>query len=367
MATLPLTHLPATGAEPATGYWLFGRRADLGWFVFSVAVPLLLYLPTYWLLGSASVWPLYLVYVAGFATPHLWLTWAVTVTPSSRGLYSWQTFGLSFAVTGLLVAAVPLTERFGGWDLFFTVVTLYGVYHIFKQHLGILKIYDAKYAQVHGDPSVFRDLVPFHRLCTLAFALPVFWVWQLPPIQVVVGIQKFTLLTPHLPAWSLAPYYAAMAGFALWTLGALRRRHLAGKPLPTAHLALAAAAGLSYWVAFALVPTQDYLLTLAIFITYHDLQYWGFVWHFQRRRSLALEAEGKPLDWLHRLARDNRIYRYFGVAFLYSALVVATLVVAPPTVAIALVVFYNVVHYVMDGYVWKRRHHPLLPSHLGLG
>lgn len=366
MATLPLAQAPAPPHEATPGYWIFGRRTDLGWFVFSLAVPLLLYLPIYWLLGSSSVWPLYLIYVACFATPHLWLTWAVTLPGSARGLYSWQTFGISFAVTGALMAAVPLTQRFGGWDLLFTAVTMYGVYHIFKQHLGILKIYDAKYAQVYQDASVFADLVPFHRLCTLAFALPVFWVWQLPPLEVVVGIQRFTLLTPQMPGWLLLPYLGVMGVFAVQTLAVLVARHRAKKPFPRAHVALALAAATSYLVAFGLVPPKDYLLTLAIFITYHDLQYWGFVWNFHRGRSGAFLAEGRTLSWLDRLARDNRVWSYFGLAFLYSALVILTLAVSPPTVAIALVVFYNVIHYAMDGYVWQRRHNPTLSAHLGL-
>ncbi len=366
MATLQLTQASSTTPDSASGYWIFGRRTDLGWFVLSLAVPLLLYLPIYWLVGSASVWPLYLVYVACFATPHLWLTWAVTLPQSARGLYTWQTFGISFAVTGAMMAAVPLTQAFGGWDLFFTAVTMYGVYHIFKQHLGILKIYDAKYAQVHGDASVFRDLLPFHRLCTLTFALPVFYVWQMPPIEVVVGIQTFTLLTPQMPSWLLLPYLAAMGVFLAQTVHVLLRRHQEQKPFPQGHVALALAAAVSYGVAFGLVPTKDYLLTLAIFITYHDLQYWGFVWNFHRGRSGAFAAAGRPLAFLDRLARDNRVWSYFGVAFLYSVVVILTLAVSPPTVAIALVVFYNVIHYVMDGYVWKRKHNPSLSEHLGL-
>lgn len=366
MATLPLTQAPAPSQAAAPGYWIFGRRQDLGWFVCSLAVPLLLYLPIYWLVGSSSVWPLYLIYVACFATPHLWLTWAVTLPKSARGLYTWQTFAISFAVTGALMAAVPLTQRFGGWDLLFTAVTMYGVYHIFKQHLGILKIYDAKYAQVHGDTSVFKDFVPFHRLCTLAFALPVLYVWQMPPIEVVVGIQKFTLWTPQLPGWLLIPYVAVMGVFAVQTALALLRRHRDQKPFPQAHVALALAAAVSYGVAFGLVPTKAYLLTLAIFITYHDLQYWGFVWNFHKGRSDVFASTGRSLAFLDRLAKDDRVWSYFGVAFLYSALVILTLAASPPTVAIALVVFYNVIHYVMDGFVWQRRHNPTLSQHLGL-
>ena len=62
MTTLPFES-PAPAAAPprADGYWLFGRRADLGWFGASLLVPLAVYQPAYWAFGHAAVWPLYLI------------------------------------------------------------------------------------------------------------------------------------------------------------------------------------------------------------------------------------------------------------------------------------------------------------------
>ncbi|MEB3222131.1 MAG: hypothetical protein VKS61_08655 [Candidatus Sericytochromatia bacterium] len=351
--------------DPSAGYWMFSARADAGWFGWSVIVPLLLYLPAYWTLGSAAVWPLYLVYVACFATPHLWMTWVVTGSRQARGMYASRTWWLPVAVTAAIVAIVPFTRDVGGWDAFFTGMTLLGAYHILKQHLGMLKIYDARYVQWTGDAGFVSQMRPFRWLCGLAFALPVWWVWTMPSLDIVVDVQRFRLLSPEVPSWTLWPYVATLVALALRCAWTLVRRHRAGKPLPTAHLVLAAAAGLSYLAAFGLVPTRDYLLSLAIFITYHDLQYIGFVWMFQRRRAGWLVAAGHGLDFVHALAEANRPLPYLGLAGAFSLLVVGLIVALPPAGAIGVVVFVNVVHYLMDGMVWQRRHYPGLHAHLG--
>jgi hypothetical protein len=356
-----------TAAEgaPSGGYWMFSARADTGWFGWSVLVPLLLYLPAYHVLGPAVVWPLYLVYVACFATPHLWMTWVVTGSRQARGMYAGQALWLPVAVTLAIVGLVPFTQGVGGWDVFFTGMTLLGAYHIFKQHLGLLKIYDARYVQWTGDEGFRAAMRPFHRLCAGAYALPIWWVWTMPSLDIVVDVQRFKLLSPHLPAWTLGPYVAVLAVLAAWAAWNLAARHRAGKPLPVAHLVLGGAAGLSYLAAFGLVPPRDYLLSLAIFITYHDLQYIGFVWLFQRRRADWLVAAGEGLDFVHALAQANRPMPYLGLAAAFSLGVVGLLVALPPAGAIAVVVFVNVVHYLMDGMVWQRRYYAGLHAHLG--
>jgi hypothetical protein len=348
------------------GYWLFGRKADLGWFVWSLLIPLAVYLPPYAIWGSKAVWPLYLLYVVGFATPHTWLTYAVSLPRTARGLYDARSFWHPLIATSAIAVLVPFSQWYGGWDALFTAVTLLGFYHIGKQHLGILRMYDAKYAQVHDDRSIFATMQPFHALWVLAFTLPVFYVWLSPSLHVVVDRQAFTLLSPGLPAWSLLPLLAAMAWYGWQTVRHLWTRHRQGLPLPTAHLVSALTSGLSYLIAFAVVRPEDYLLTLAIFISFHDLQYFGFVWHFQRQRSVRLAAAGVELDAIHRWAHADQWGRYFGLAFGFSLALVALLSAVPTTVALTIVVFHNTLHYLMDGWIWKRQNHATLSQDLGL-
>jgi hypothetical protein len=369
MATASLNTLigqsePTT--EKASGYWLFSRREDLGWFVFSLLVPTLVYLPAYFAFGSAAVIPLYLIYVVGFATPHTWLTWAVCTGANSEPMYDRRALWAPIASTCALVASVPLAEALGGWDLLFTFLLMLGVYHVIKQHLGILKIYDGKYASVHGDRSVFVALKSFHAFCTLAFTMPLFYLWTLPPLHVDAGPQKFTVLHPMLPVeglWAYAGVTALVGAHALWVLA---KRRKAGHATPTAHLALAGAAGLSFLLSFGLIAPKDYLLTVAFFITYHDLQYGGFVWNFHRNRSRHLATQEVPLDRFHRWARDGKAGPYFGLAFAFSLAIVALLVVCPPMVAAVAMVFHNTLHYFMDGLIWRRKHYADLPLHMGV-
>ncbi|MBC7544662.1 MAG: hypothetical protein H7338_18220 [Candidatus Sericytochromatia bacterium] len=366
MATLSLeTTQTRTPDRQAEGYWLFGRKKDLGWFIWSLLIPLAVYLPAYAIWGKASIWPLYVIYVVAFATPHTWLTYAVSLPSSARGLYSRRSFWQPVLATAALATLVPFSQVYGGWDALFTFVTLLGFYHIGKQHVGILRMYDTKFAQVIGDRTIFTDLKPFHDFCVLAFAMPVLYVWLFPSLEIVVDRQTFTLLTPHIPVWSLIPIVAAMAWYALRTVQVLKRRAAKGKPLPSAHLATAAVACASYLIAFAAVRTEDYLLTLAIFITFHDIQYGGFVWHFQRQRAQRAAQAGQSLDRIHLWAKDNRYGRYFGLALAFSVGLVGLLSIVPATVALTIVVFHNTLHYLMDGWIWKRQNNPTV--HLDLG
>ena len=55
--------------------------------------------------------PLYVVYVVGFATPHTWLTYAVTLPKSGRPNYSRDSFRAPLLWTALIAAMVPLSGR----------------------------------------------------------------------------------------------------------------------------------------------------------------------------------------------------------------------------------------------------------------
>src|SRR4051812_11198826 len=100
MATASLLDVPPSApTQTATGYWLFGRKQDLGWFVWSLLIPLAVYLPAYAIWGKSSIWPLYVIYVVGFATPHTWLTYAVSLPSSARGLYTARSFWQPVAAT----------------------------------------------------------------------------------------------------------------------------------------------------------------------------------------------------------------------------------------------------------------------------
>lgn len=301
-----------------------------------------------------------------FATPHCWLTWALTLPPNARGLYRPRAIWEPIGYTSLLAIGVPVTHHVGGWDLLFTAITMIGFYHVTRQHLGILKLYDARYAQVYGDPGVFKAMEPFHQAMVLLLAFPILRVWQLPLFDIAIGPQKFTLLHPVLPEWTTWPYLVALGWYAGRAARELARRQREGKPWPHAHFLVGGVAALSYAAAFGLVPTRDYLLTVAIFITYHDLQYAGFVWHFQRLRGEHEAGRGVRLDAIHRWAREGKAVPYFALAFLYSAAVFGLMLILPGLVAMAFVTFQTMVHQIMDGWIWKRRYYPQVQVHLGL-
>lgn len=358
----PLIGAPV--AAPAASPWLFSARHDLGWALASLLVPLLVYLPPYFAWGPAAVWPLYLVYVAGFATPHTWFTYAVMATPSGHHHHSRSTLWVPLAMALGLVALLPVAAWAGpwAWDAFFTATVLIGYHHVWRQHLGLWKLLDRRYLAL-SDAGADGPLAWLRGAAWVGFLAPVAYVWAQPEVAVVVDKQAFTLLHPMLPPW----LWGAMAGGSgLVALGALvaLKPGSPGRPVPWGQLTALAVGALSYGLAFGLVAPKDFLLSVAIFITTHDLQYAGFVWGFQRRRAQAEAASGQALDRVHTWALQGRWAPYFGLCFLFSALVVGAIALSPEGLALILVVLHNHLHYFVDAFCWRRDHNPALGRHM---
>lgn len=361
--------LDAVAAAPASAAaeaqpWLFSARHDLGWAMAAILLPLLVYLPPYWAWGGAAVWPMYLVYVAAFATPHTWFTYAVMATPSGHGHYSRATLWVPLAMALGLVALFPLAAWLGtwAWDAFFTATVLIGYHHVWKQHLGLWKLYDRRYL-AHSDAGAEKPLAWLRGAGTVAFLAPLLYVWGQPQVKVVVDKQAFTLLHPMLPEFAWALLAGLCAVVALGAVVALRPGR-PGRPWPVGQFSVLAVGALSYGLAFALIAPQHFLLSVALFITAHDLQYGGFVWGFQRGRAQAEAAQGQSLDRVHTWALKGHWLPYFGAAFVFSALVVGAIAVSPEGLALALVVFHNHLHYFVDRFAWRREHNPALGRHM---
>lgn len=353
---------PLAGAS--RGLWLFGQRHDLAWSWVAALVPLAVYLPPYLLWGSAAVWPLYLVYVAAFAIPHTWLTFAVMATPSGHRHYSRQSLWWPLAMTMGVVVAFPLAAWWGpwAWDAFFTATVLIGYHHVWKQHLGLWKLYDRQLL-AQAEPGAKRSLTALRWAATWGFLAPVVYAWGQPVVHVKIDRQAFHLLHPLLPEAAWSWWVGACALVAALALLSYRPGR-PGRPWPVGQLSLLAVGGLSYGVAFGAVAPKDFLLSVAIFITAHDLQYGGFVWGFQQRRAQAKAQAGEGLDRIHRWALAGRWAPYFALCFVFSALLVGVISAAPEGLAFVVVIAHNHLHYFLDRFAWRREHNPALGHHM---
>ena len=369
MATLTSNVNPVTVA-PAR--WLVDRNYDLGWFVAPAFLAFLLFLPPYAVWGSPVVVPLNLLAVAFFGLPHNYMTWAVTLGPG-RPFYQRGALAIPLSVTAALTALLPLSRvvpgTFAGYSAFDAIMSVYtyiALWHLYRQHVGILKLYDAKLAKAEADPRVFATHGPLYHALAGAVALPLVWTMQQPALPVTMGPTVFQLVHPVVPAWAVWLLGAAVAGAILQTglRVAARVKGSAGWPVP--QLVLATVVALAYAGAFALVPARDMLLTVTLITVFHNIQYIGFVWHYHRSRAAVVFPDTPPADALHRWAAEGRFGRYMAMAAAYALVLMVIFACLGQTAALLLAFFHNTAHHLTDGYIWKRKYNPLVSTHLGL-
>ena len=101
------------------------------------------------------------------------------------------------------------------------------------------------------------------------------------------------------------------------------------------------------------IPISAMPLAVAIATIYHNVQYFGFVWLFERSRSIELKQAGESLQVPQRLAFQKGWKSYFGIALAYSILVIAVYLVTPSFVGLTFIYFLGLSHYIIDGYIWR--------------
>jgi hypothetical protein len=282
----------------------------------------------------------YLLFTALFDHPHIFQTFSRThydrpEFEKRRPLYTW---GLAaFVAAGFAVTAA-------GWEAQLIVfAAIYGTWHIIRQHSGFLKVYKA----------INNDLHPIDNwLDSLTFYTGMFACLFNDYADIrgpIVIYQDIRTTFPSLPAhfgemvWSLF--------LTLLVLFGLRQtwRAMEGKPVNVPKVLLMASALTTHYFVFFATATP-FLVAEALETVYHDVQYQGWIMHYQRRRFP--NVRGVVLKWL-------------GVAFLYGAVVGIIEVLGLLNrgwlmwlfVPFTMVVIF---HYFVDGLIWKFRESPEL-------
>lgn len=351
--------------------WLLSARADLAWLFASVLVAWALFAS--WYFGWLSFASILVIWVFAFHGPHFWATHSRTyLDPAQResrrrllrGSLVWFAVGPAFVGLGLLLEAA--TGRPELHQLFFFLAAVWAFHHVVKQHFGFLALYRARHGEFdRGELRMLR-----HWLI---------WSLWLPALGVIFGNEGYLIQVPGVHAWIDAGgpeavqqvqqlrgwvVQAADLGFValqvlllVWLLRL--RRAGRGLNLP-ALLLLACCVPLTYVVLYVCRDAQrpySYAVLVPILTTYHNLQYHGLVWHYNRRRFAADAAQQ---HWGHRLNRNFVVYAACGLAF--TALTIGFehygLEVLAGATAGALLLkafFWGFAfhHYYVDSKIWK--------------
>lgn len=337
---------PAGGPH---GYrWIVSFRYDVFFFIASAALTFFFY-ELYraahhfgWFLRGDSILITYFIFTAFFDHPHIFQTFSRTHYDREefarrRGLYTWG--------IGVLVAIGFLVTALGGQATLIVFAALYGTWHIIRQHAGLIKAYKI----INDDLEPIDNWLDGVTFYTGMFAC---FFNDYSDIRGPVRIYRdLQVRFPSLPADFAAAVWAVFL-VLLVLLGARQTwRAMEGKAINLPKLSLMAAALSTHYFVFFATATP-FLVAEALETAYHDVQYQGWIMHYQRKRfPEARRLAGK----------------WFCLALLYG-ITVGTLEILDLMNggwAVWLFVPFSMLvlfHYYVDGLVWRFRDYPQLRS-----
>ncbi|MCB9590723.1 MAG: hypothetical protein H6718_35275 [Polyangiaceae bacterium] len=385
MATVELAQ--AEGASPAASPWLVSAPFDLLWFFGGGLLSLIaIALPLY---AGVPMALLFWIWLLGFDGPHMMA--AYTRTYADR--QAWQTKRRLLLITLLAFLVGPaclVVDRLAGSDSFTAFLgfaTLYGLYHVIRQHYGFIALYSAKVGQ--RDALSYR--IDRYALYLGAWLPYLAFVFTHPKARALLGLEPLDEPLSAL-VWATALGFGAALLAFVWNFLRTPARSL---PKLTYSLLSVGLYGLAYyWVArFEPVygasngPDQDFLLLSVVLTVFHNVQYIALVYVHNRSRYVApgkMALSGRLAPWISKtalryvavclgfslvywlLAASSAIYPSWGG--LQAQLLVGTTLGGISLNRFALALWWGLAlhHYWLDQRIWRIKEDPELRVHLGL-
>lgn len=336
--------------------WLRSAPREALLFAGSGVISVALAVPLYLALGSAIVGPLFVVHVVLLSLPHHCLTWTAISPRSVRRAMRFDLVLAASAVAvvvtlGAVLGATSFLGRLTG-----TAIGLLSVWHIYRQHLGICRVYDAVQTKRTGDRTLLADRIPLDAFLALGSFAMVVWLFGEEHLAWGNGgPDDFEPVYVAVPRWLFAVYVlATLVAAAATVMRTIVARHRAGKLVPWPQIAIATTAVLANNALFVVTPPRDTLLVVTVASSFHIVQYFGFVWLFERNRTPDLPDPALP----QRLVLRGSALGFFGIALAYSAVLVGCAVLEPVVVGAFVITYSNVSHYLVDGVIWSGSWNP---------
>jgi|GEM_PF-6681190 len=349
--------LPAGSAFKALKpLWLHSAPYDLSWYFGTCFVPFIVFMPLTWILGSDL--DAYVIEAILFGVTHNFLTWALMFPGDGRHYYASGVLVKPVILASVFLIPLYLWFRMPGFQWAILVENCLGLYHVIRQHQGIIQAYDGRYTDYTGDTGFRHYITPWRHIMASYILIVLAWKLTGPPIEFhIPGCPTYYLPIPTIPIFALVPVALVWLLFAAHFARLTIKRTRSGLPLPVGHLVVGLAAMLNATMAVALIPhTQGFLLTLPL-AAFHNIQYFGFCWTHHRQRA---NLEESPADCFTRWAKEARWQPYFSAPFLYGACFVGFYIAVTPAVATLVGTWFQFVHYLTDGFIWQRRYYPAM-------
>lgn len=342
--------------------WIISGRTDILWFTLGGAAAGYIFWALWKftqvpLLVLVAVWAIVFDETHGFAT--ISRTYFDTAELERRGRWLWTSLAFFFAIGPLLIVL-------GLGDWLELATELWGYYHIFKQHYGFMMMYKKKN----------RDFNPQDtRLDKLFFAAAFYYPFLTYPLhdKEAAGMLPF----PIPPRLGAIYENTLLIGLILITLLYLSRqvtKWREGLPLNwPKQLLFGAAIPINYLLFRSGMPLFGVYAAVTI---YHNVQYHRPVWFYNQNKYGKGSGQGKRYGLATLIS--GRWLAYIACAGVY-ALIFDFLprFVLKPTIGPGYISLRNqlifsffaapgLLHYWIDGHIWKLRSDPGLRAYLRL-
>lgn len=347
--------------------WMKSKNFDLLFFHLS-GFAVLIFLIPYMIWGSQSIFPVYNFYLVFFGLPHNYLTWATLFPTDSKSTFNMKPIWFALGFCLLLCLAIPLVEKTNLHNVLLSIISYWSLWHAYRQHHGICKVYDSIQAKRTQDTTVFNDRKALNWFFGLAANGVVVWAFTHDRIDYLLSAEEsYQLIYPQVSYLVYQIYVAVTCAIGIYALKrAIYDRYRAGKFIPWPQISLMFIAITTYVVPYIFLPISAMPLAVAIGTMYHNVQYFAFVWLFEKSRAQDLNAEMKfSLGLPQKLALNASWVKYFGLSLMYSFVVIGIYLVTPRSVGLTFVYFLAFAHYVVDGYIWTRKCNTRLGAFVG--
>lgn len=326
--------------------WIVGQKYDLFFFIGSCVFTLLFFgiyqiaHSFHFFLQGDSILITYCLFTALFDQPHIFQTFSRTHWDQSefqkrQALHTWGLAG--FILIGLGINTL-------GWESQLIVfAALFGSYHIVRQHYGFLRAYKG----INSDTRPIDNILDYGTfyLGMLACLFNDYTDFENPLIIYKDLKCDFPIIPELIPnlIWKLFIIFLGVFFLRqIWRL-------FNGLPLNLPKLLLLTTALSTHYFVFFATATP-FLVAEALETVYHDIQYQGWMMHFQRNRYPKIQQVA--LKWL-------------GAALLYGLVVgaIETFSLMQRGWALWLFVPFTMIvlyHYSVDGLIWRFSQDPQL-------
>lgn len=346
--------------------WIINARADLIWFIGSVAASyalLILYVT-----GILPLVPM----VAGWAilidAPHVFGTFSRTYFDASE----WKTRKRLMLGSLLFFLVGPTMVLLGAGFTFFFIAALWAYYHLVKQHYGFMVLYKKKNNDLAAvDNALDRWLLMF--------------AFNYPFVAFIANDESaMARVPPVLRGGVNAVAMILLIGTIVVGIGWLIRqlqRLISREPLNVPKYLLLAAAIPMHWIVLLTPMPAKPIALVAILTIYHNLQYHRLIWFHNQKYSgkgvspvahaQAARATYGPAAFISR-----RLLYYIGFGIIFGLLYQAPRQLLgyfglkathgvptaelPVQIQLGVAFLWGVafIHYYLDSKIWRVRRDP---------